>query len=161
MTFSEESREHCRWLLKEILEDKSNNNVVVVSQDGDGISINRLVLASVSPVLKEFLLDEGDCIILPDVKIDLLRKLQTVLLRTDVQSQDIHNVLPLLEYLEVNFTLDQSAPRRDEKCSFCGELFASYQQLESHIEKCQNWMLQFTSVVKIVTKLLYNHKVLM
>ena len=144
MTLSEESREHCRWLLKEILEDTSDNNVVVVSQDGDGISINRLVLASVSPVLKELLLDEGDCIILPDVKIDLLRKLQTVLLGADVQSQDIHNVLPLLEYLEVNFKLDQSQPRREEKCTFCGEIFVSFKQLESHIEKCQKLTAEFS-----------------
>ena len=144
MTLSEESREHCRWLLKELLEDTSDNNVVVVSQDGESISINRLVLASLSPVLKEFLLDEGDCIILPDVRIDLLRKLLTVLLGPDVQSGDLHHVLPLLEYLEVNFKLEQPQPRREEKCSFCGELFFSLQQLESHIEKCQKLTADFS-----------------
>ena len=58
MSLSNESREHCWWLLKEIFQSGGDNDVTLVSQTGDSVSINRLVLASVSPVLKLFLLDE-------------------------------------------------------------------------------------------------------
>ena len=80
MNLSSESREHCSWLLREIVRDPGDNDVRLISQSGDFIFINRLVLAAVSPVLKLFLLDEGDCIVLPDVKIEMLRKLHSVLL---------------------------------------------------------------------------------
>ena len=147
MSLSSESREHCSWLLREIVHDPGDNNVRLISQSGDFIFINRLVLASVSPVLKQFLLDEGDCIVLPDVKIEMLRKLYSVLLEANVQSQEIHNLLPLLEYLQVDFQLDESGVSQlqtGEKCSFCEETFPTFDLLESHVESCQKLAAQFS-----------------
>ena len=146
MSLSNESREHCRWLLKEIFQSGGDNDVTLVSQTGDSVSINRLVLASVSPVLKLFLLDEGDCIILPDVKIEMLKKLHSVLVEVNVQSQEIHNILPLLEYLEVNFKWEEAeaSEPRAAKCSFCEESFPTLHLLENHIETCQKITAEFS-----------------
>jgi hypothetical protein len=100
---SPDSKRHYQQLLKELaIYAELETDLTIVAADGRRSSCSSLVLAAASPFLVEWLLDGGDCVILPDMDGDWVDVSCHSLLQSPQASEDIRGLLEITRILDVD-----------------------------------------------------------
>ena len=100
---SPDSKRHYQQLLKELATyAELETDLAIVASDGRRSSCSSLILAAASPFLVEWLLDGGDCVILPDMDGDWVEVFCYSLLQSPQASEDISGLLEITRLLEVD-----------------------------------------------------------
>ena len=100
---SPDSKRHYRQLLKELATyAELETDLAIVASDGRRSSCSSLILAASSPFLVEWLLDGGDCVILPDMDGDWVDVFCRSLLQSPLASEDMWGLLEITRILDVD-----------------------------------------------------------